>query len=104
MGDSRRIQPGIQGCVQSPAAVAGPPGSAQRQLLHLLETFLAPFSRERFRSRVRRTAAVTQPKPWVVDPNEVVEYERLTPPTRVSSLVSEEICGAQHVAAGMFKL
>ena len=46
---------------------------------------------------------MAEARPWVVDPSEVVEYERLTPPARVSSLVANDICGAQHVAAGLVK-
>src|SRR5206468_10326000 len=75
------------------------PRARQRPVLHALE----------WAARLRMTgawkgAAMAESRPWVVDPNEVVEYERLTPPTRVSSLVANDICGAQHVAAGMFKL
>ena len=34
---------------------------------------------------------MSEPKPWVVDPDAVVEYELLTPPTLVSSLVSNDL-------------
>ena len=47
---------------------------------------------------------MTEPKAWVVDPDDLPHFERPNPPATLVPTVNEELCGARKLLAGMYYL
>ena len=58
----------------------------------------------KFKSILLKEVNIMDYKAWIVRPENLIEYESMNPPRKITPIINNKSCGARNLSASFFKL